>query len=258
MKSDGMRNYYNNNQPLPLTIGFVDYESWYWSLFNLYGETPNINTALEEIKARGKLEDLFIFGDFTSELMQKERAKLRSITNNIIDCANIDSKKEYTDFIMLDHIYQTILKQPQIDQYVLITGDGHFHSVVAYLKNFKDKEVGILAVKGSFSQQLKNTASWYLEIQPTTNVGECRPKILQSISWAESKGIIPTFSGTVKAVEKFHGIDVPKANAALRNLIEQGYIEQVTKSLQEGREIRAIEVNWELAKKHGVWDPNSN
>lgn len=31
---------------------------------------------------------------------------------------------------MLDHIYQKIIKQPAITQYILVTGDGHFHSVI--------------------------------------------------------------------------------------------------------------------------------
>ncbi|NLX74370.1 MAG: NYN domain-containing protein [Synergistaceae bacterium] len=64
---------------------------------------------------------------------------------------------------MLDHIYQSILKRNHIEQYILVTGDGHFHSVVAYLRTFLDKIVGVFAVMGSFSEQLKNSATWYVD-----------------------------------------------------------------------------------------------
>lgn len=242
---------------LPQTAVFIDYESWMWALFNIHGETPDIMEVLGEIKTRGQLVDLFVFGDFTKEHMQDERTKLRSITNNIIDCAG-KGEKEYTDFIMLDHIYQKIIKQPDIKQYILVTGDGHFHSVVAFLKNFLDKSVGIFAVEGSFSAQLKSSASWYVEIGPASATNSLRPKVLQNILWAEQRGFLPSFSGTAKAASKYFNEDQVKVSAALKSLITAGYITQEVRRTDEGREVMALVVDWGLVKKHGLYDPNSN
>jgi hypothetical protein len=99
----------NGKGELLATVVFCDYEYWFWSLYNQYGEKPDVSKVIHQIKKHGKLIDVYFFGDFTSELMQKEREKLRRIANNIIDCAS-NNKKDYTDFIMLDNIYQTILK----------------------------------------------------------------------------------------------------------------------------------------------------
>jgi hypothetical protein len=246
----------NGKGELLATVVFCDYEYWFWSLYNQYGEKPDVSKVIHQIKKHGKLIDVYFFGDFTSELMQKEREKLRRIANNIIDCAS-NNKKDYTDFIMLDNIYQTILKRPDIEQYILITGDGHFHSAAAFLKNFVDKPVGVIAVKGSFSEQLKNTASWHYELTPNNPSGQFRPNVLQSIDWAERKGYAPTFGRTIEAGERFHKIDRAKLAVALSGLINDGYIRQEVKKTPKGNDIRVLVVDWDLVKRHGIWKPET-
>ncbi len=236
---------------------FVDYESWFWGLYIQFGETPNIRKFVTDIKSIGNLEDIFFFGDFTREEMVKERAKLRTVTNNIIDCANLEIKKDYTDFIMLDHIYRTILQRNDIEQYVLLTGDGHFHSVVAYLTTFLDKRVGIYAVQGTLSNQLRDCASWTGEILPCSdNRNEYCVKLLQSIDRAQKRGIIPTFEKTVEACAKYYNEDKAKLSASLSKLISDSYICQEMKMLPSGVEIRALVPQWDLIKSHNIRDPN--
>lgn len=239
----------------PLTIVFVDYESWFWGLYNKYGETPDIESFIKDVKQQGNLEQVYFFGDFTKEQMQKERLKLRTFTNDIIDCANpSENKKDYTDFIMLDHIYKTILLRQDVEQYVLVTGDGHFSSVVAYLKTFKDKIVGIYGVKGGISAQLEGSASWCKQIEPKNARFEYQ-KVLSTIQWAESKKIeLITFSKTVEVCSKFYRAESAKISASLSKLIDDGYIEQLVKKLANGQEVRVLKTNWDLLIKHGIWD----
>ena len=73
----------NGKGELLATVVFCDYEYWFWSLYNQYGENRRFKT-IHEIKKHGKHRCLS--RDFC-DLMQKEREKLRSIANNIIDCA---------------------------------------------------------------------------------------------------------------------------------------------------------------------------
>ena len=65
-----------------------------------------------------------------------------------LDCTVVDTadestyrRKDMTDFVMLDAIYQSVNELPAIDTYILFTGDGHFQSVARYLKERKKKTV---------------------------------------------------------------------------------------------------------------------
>jgi hypothetical protein len=243
----------------PLTIVFVDYESWFWGLYNIFGETPDVESLIKDVKQQGNLEQVYFFGDFTKEQMQKERFKLRNFTNDIIDCANpSDNKKDYTDFIMLDHIYKTILLRQDVEQYILVTGDGHFSSVVAYLKTFKDKIVGIYGVKGSISPQLEGSASWCKTIEPRNAKYEYQ-KVLSTIQWAEAKKIeLITFGKTVEICSRFYKAESAKISASLSKLIDDGYIDQVVRKLDNGQEIRVLVTNWNLLIKHGIWSSSDS
>ena len=242
-----------------VTSVFVDYEAWFWGLYNNHGETPDIRGLIQDIKQRGKLKEICFFGDFTKPEMAREKPKLRTVTNQIIDCSTADEKqkKNYTDFIMLDHIYRSVLQDAEeINQYILVTGDGHFHSVVAYLATFMDKIVGIYAVQGSLSPQLKDCASWNVELQPKKGLTDYQQYVLLNIHYAEEKpGIIPTFSGTVSGTAKYYKVDRLKCSAALSKLISEGYIHQEIRTLADGRGIQALVTDWDLLTDKGIWKP---
>ena len=147
------------------TVAFVDYEYWYYGMMNQYNTVPAVDEWVSDLRQRGKLYEIIFFGDFTKSEMQREKTKLRNVSNNIVDCSAGDGViKDYSDFIMLDHIYQKLILQENIEQFVLFTGDGHFQSVAAFLKNFNDKTVGVYAVKGLLSPLLAGAADWYEEI----------------------------------------------------------------------------------------------
>ncbi|NLX74371.1 MAG: hypothetical protein GXZ13_00735 [Synergistaceae bacterium] len=93
-------------------------------------------------------------------------------------------------------------------------------------------------------------------IRPENRVGEFRPKVLEVIHWAERNNYIPSFSRTVEGAAKRFKADKAKISAALSNLINDGYIKQTNKTLPNGTEIRALEVDWELVAKHRIWDPS--
>ena len=129
------------------TIVFVDYESWFWALYNQYGETPDVREFIQDIKQRGKLKQIYFLVILPR---RKWRVKKQIEDGNKPNHRLRDGRdtENYTDFIMLDYIYRSILRDQdanEIEQYILVTGDGHFHSVVAYLTTFKDKIVGFTA-----------------------------------------------------------------------------------------------------------------
>lgn len=255
---------------LPNTIVFVDYESWFWGLYNQYGERPDVEDFMQKVKQRGVLDDLYFFGDFNKDEIGKERDKLRNFSSNIIDCANENRTKDYTDFIMLDNIYRTVVKRSDVEQYVLVTGDGHFHSVAAWLKNFRDKIVGVYGVQGSLSNQLKNCASWWEEIRPeghdarTGDLAGGIPeggapqyahRILESIREKErsASGLRPTFSNTVAYCRDHFGMNEKELRATLAKLINDGFVNQEVQTLRNGDKITVVVPQWNLLAEHELW-----
>lgn len=244
----------------PLTAVFVDYECWFWELHK-YRLTPNIREFVDDIKTRGSLQQITFFGDFSKPELAREIHKLRTVTTDIIDSKTPDSAKDYTDFMMLHHIYRTVLIDDKIGQYVLVTGDGHFSDVTAFLTTFKDITVGIYAVEGTLSRQLRDAASWCYEIPIKCGFAddECIKAIFGYVKRLEQRsGYIPTFSGTVKDCSKYNGFDSERIKASLEGLIKNGYISRDAQIRPDnGQGITAIVVDWNKAHQEGLWAENN-
>ena len=117
-------------------VAFVDFEHWYYSMQNLHGKKPNIHEWFALLSAHGRVIDCVFFADFSQYGIRDELAKIRTISNKIIETRNPNPRhqKDYTDFIMLDHIYQRAMQDNSIDLFAIFSGDGHFSSVVSFMK----------------------------------------------------------------------------------------------------------------------------
>lgn len=69
-----------------------------------------------------------VFADFSHRGIKEEIPKIRAITNTIIETQNsfAGHKKDMTDFIMLDYIYQYVSDYPETGTIILFNGDGYF------------------------------------------------------------------------------------------------------------------------------------
>lgn len=145
---------------------FVDYESWFYSYKTLYGMRPDPKAFRTSLEAEYEIEDIMVFGDFSSPWMAEELGKLRNITNTIIETGNTFNrrKKDMTDFIMLDYIYQYADESSKAGTYIIFTGDGHFQSVTKYLVHKKRKNVVVYGVRDTISRQLRDAASEVREL----------------------------------------------------------------------------------------------
>jgi hypothetical protein len=245
------------------TIVFVDYESWFYGLHNQFNAETDLINWFKNLKTKGTLDDIYIFGDFeNNKMIAQDRLKLRTLTSNIIDCSNFESKKDYTDFIILDRIYQTVIRNDLIEQYIIFSGDGHFSNVAAFLKNFKDKVVGVYAVSGTLSQQLKNSASWVETISPIEIQNE-EPRdnpqidnmddkdesyyqnlILNYIRDNESSPtFVPTFTNTVSNVSAAGNVNREFVSNLLKQLIEENTVSQRLQKTYCGKVLKGLSVN---------------
>ncbi len=237
---------------------YVDFEHWYISLDNLYKEKPDLKAFRRELAEKYDILDIAFFGDFSNPALRSEIHNIRMVSNTIIETQNSSPnfEKDFTDFIMLDHIYQSALagKTSKIDAYVIFTGDGHFSSVVSFLMNKCGKEVGIYAVKNAVSTQLSSRAT-YTRLVPDVSDYErkYRQMVLRSLKalYDKNRGkkVYPTFNGTVEAAAKYNKVKREAVEEALRGLIRDGYIYQTKETLKNKETLKLIRVNWKAVSR---------
>lgn len=235
---------------------FVDYEYWFYSYMNMVGIRPNPGIYMDALQKEFNVSDTFVFGDFSGSGISEELWKLREFTNTIIETGNTHQKrkKDVTDFVMLDYIYQCMDDRKDISTYILFTGDGHFQSVVNRLVKQKKKHVIIYGVKDSVSKQLQAGASEirFLPTEKELNTAIYK-MIVANMDYVQSRmRIIPTFLGTVDAVAKHNNMDREAVITALRLMLDMGYLYQEM-SRVNFRTVKVIKANWDKLKQDGIW-----
>lgn len=186
--------------------------------------------------------------------MRDELDHIRRFSNHIIETKNISpyAKASFTDFIMLDNIYQKVISSPEIQQIVLFTGDSDFCSVASYLRNFCGKVVGKYGVDNAISSQLEAISDWCVRI-PFSNepYQECRTAILKNLQYAESHTKSPTFQTTVRMVADHYALPEDTVTAELRLMIAEGLVYTVPERSRRNYTLilNVLHVRWELIKE---------
>jgi hypothetical protein len=237
------------------SVVFIDYEYLFISFTKQYSIPPMLEEICEEMKKQGKVAKIYVFGDFTKPELSQERNRVRTVTSNIIDCSNESAiiKKDFTDFIMLDHIYQELIQNPAVEQFIFFTGDGHFSSAATFLRNFMDKTVGVYGIERTLSRQLRDCSTWTKELHPIDGDElEYQTNLFRNLRTCEKKGLIATFMKTVEHTIRNYGGDQYRYETILRKLIDDGYIDNDLCRLDDRGEFRMLTVNWERVNKELV------
>ena len=164
-------------------IVFVDYEHWYYSCRNLFHIAPDPISWRKNLDEKYNIERMYIFGDFSNKGINEGLDKLHAISNTVISTQQPSGrhKKDMTDFIMLDHIYQVSAEDHEVGTYIIFTGDGHFQSVVKYLIQKLGKKVIIYGVTNATSNRLKDVATEVYEIPAPEEVIHSRYQMILSL-----------------------------------------------------------------------------
>ena len=248
------KNKKSKNQKKSSAIAFVDYEHWFYASMNLWRMSPDTDKWRLEIEQYG-IKDILVFADFSSPVISAELPKIRTITNTIIETRQpVGYKKNITDFIMLDYIYQTVANQPEIDTYILFTGDGHFQSVVKYLMQRCGKRVIVYGVRNAFSAGLKATADQTFELPTQAEEMQVYYKMLikNFVYIADKEKIIPTFMGTVSAVAAKNNVPAEKIKQALSEMLNKGWCYRKELEIEINKTIKILAVNWEALVEAGL------
>ena len=234
---------------------FVDYEYWFYSYKTRHGTRPDIITWRDELMATYNIDEIMIFGDFTAAEIRSELTRLREITSTIIETGNSNQsfKKDMTDFVMLDYIYQCAATRRDVGRYILFTGDGHFQSVVRYLVQKKHREVIVYGIRETFSKQLRDAASLTVELPYDDPHFSCYRMIVRNIAYVKSDpSKFLTFNGTVDAVARVNSVSKDRIRSALVSMMNKGYVVQKDYMVESDKKIKTIDVNWELLAADGL------
>ena len=213
---------------------------------NKYAIAPDLGPMIDDVKKHARVQRIKVFGDFTKPEIDQERNRIRTVTSDIIDCGNEAGRlrKDFTDFILLDHVYQEVIQNPAVQQYVLFTGDGHFSSVATFLKTFMDKSVCVYGVPGTLSHQLQNCCSWSKLILVVDDEDAVyQANLVRNFRSIEQKGLVPTFLRTAEHAARIYGGNVNRYELILSEMIADGYVTRQAVRLN-GNEFMSISPDW--------------
>lgn len=240
---------------------FVDYEYWFYSMRNLFHIDPDPKKWIEEVRAQYSVEDIYIYADFGSNGMAESKKIVQELDCTVVDTADESTyrRKDMTDFVMLDAIYQSVNELPAIDTYILFTGDGHFQSVARYLKERKKKTVILYGILDSVSKRLQEEVT-ECKFLPNSAVREAvyRRMIVENFAYiADKSHIYPTFKGTVDAVSRKYAVDYEEIQRVMRKMIEEGYVVRRDYYVEFRKTIKIIAPAWDKLIEGGYWDPEN-
>ncbi len=238
-------------------VVFVDYESWYYSYTTLFKMRPDPKKFRQELEAEFAIDDIMVFGDFSSGGIAEDLGTLRGLTNTIIETQNTFNhhKKDMTDFIMLDYIYQYTDSHKDVDTYIIFSGDRHFQSVVRYLIQKKGKKVVIYGVKDSVSRHLKDAAT---EVRELPTQSDIRRNIYRMIAhnmyFVQNKPhIIPSFIPTAEAVARYNNVPFEEVKHALQEMVDAGYLCRELRQVDFRRTVSILVADWDKLDEAGIW-----
>ena len=212
-------------------VVFVDFEHWLIACKNLYDVAPNIELWYEALKREYKKLDIYFFADFTNTLFKRELEHIKKISANIVVTRDKKRylKKEITDFIMLDYIYQVGIDQNSPKTFIIFSGDG---------------------VMGAFSSTLKDCASKVIELPfSEVELNMYIRMIVDNMEFiSDHADIIATFNSIMKVVAKNNQVSEEKIKITLNWMLTKKYLNKILVDI-EGKKIYVIQANWNKLRK---------
>ncbi len=223
-----------------------------------YSLRPRIREWRDELAKDYNIKEMLFFADFSNPGMRAEILRIREVTNLVIETQNTSPhyKKDFTDFIMLDNIYQKALTSPDVDTFIIFTGDGHFSSVTRFLTQNCGKKVLVYAVKDGLSSLLKSVCTKTYELPSDRDIEiTYYSMIAKQIREADTSGkrlSEPSLSSVIGAVSEYYGIDRETVKDKANMMSGLGYITVTSHKLSYNKRISTVRLNEEKLASDGV------
>lgn len=223
---------------------FVDFEYMQISHKNRWGIEPPILDWYHALCREYEVRELYVFADFSNPAMKNNLPLLRQITDNIIETQNTASrhKKDFTDFFLLDKMYQKAFEKNNAQTYILFTGDGHFGAVSRFLIRHCKKEVIIYGVDGNISGQLYTQVTRVVEYPDKETIKRqyipLLVRLFESMPKPQRQILSKELANIAAAAEKQLRLNREMVQETLEEMMEKGYLcyrEQWVSSLKRTR-----------------------
>ena len=171
---------------------FIDFESIRYSFLNYYGQEPDPQILIGKARQYGVVPVAYAYADFSRHSEMFER-KLLAAGIERKDCPakeSPDGRQQSTvDLNMVMDIVDTALDRPQIDTFILMTGDRDFVRISAKLKHRFGKRVVISGVPGTVSRDLIESATIddpiVLEPDQHQGLATIHQRLIRFLDWAD-------------------------------------------------------------------------
>ena len=242
----------------PTAVAVVDFEHWFISCDNQFGIKPDIKKWADEIRAEYDVKEIAFFADFTNPSLRAELDKIRNISATVFDTQNPSEriKKDFTDFIMLDYIYQKAMSDKKIDTYIIFTGDGHFSSVVRFIINKCHKKVCIYGVVNCTSSMLKMSATNCIEIPTAKELQNefCGPIItwLDHVEVHKNHEEDAVKDVVIQKAALYGKVSQKGIRYELEQMIKDGYLYEETIRVSKKKSVQVIKARWQKIVNDGL------
>src|SRR5215217_7279151 len=148
---------------------FIDWENIYISTVTEYGAKPNVSAILEKAREYGRIVSATAYADWTDSDFRDAPPTLYSngISPRYISARYFPggrSQKRRTnsiDVMLAVECSDFLHYHPQVDTYVLVTGDGDFIPLVSLLRS-RGKKVVVIGVSEATSYHLIESADEFI------------------------------------------------------------------------------------------------
>lgn len=222
---------------------FVDAENLVYGYLNRFRAKLDPGKLVEIANEYGTVKYYKCFGDFTNPGLKEYENRFKANTFDIISEPSVERNgkfKEFTDFNMLNHIYQTLIDDDSVTTYVLGSGDGHFSELVNRLRIRHGKTVVIVGVDGTISSKLRTAEVRTLDGSEAIAEFDYQ-SLIRFMQSGDSMGKILTFGSTLRVYTQAPRDEVAQA---LKELLKEGCLCQVVEDI-EGKKVRRLRINYD-------------
>jgi uncharacterized LabA/DUF88 family protein len=216
--------------PLEVAL-FIDFENIRYSVLNTYHRELSGVMLMDIGRRYGRVTLSRAYADF-DEHPERVQRDLQISGIHAVNCASLqigDRSKSGADMHMLTEIFETLLDQPHLSTYVLMTGDRRFIRMVTMIRHRFGKEVVVAGVRGSVSNDLIEAAGGGfepLEFEPVA-VGDRRESFIRFVDRLERSKPFITFKYVAAAMttsSEFPGLGEEEARELVAQAIQEGIL----------------------------------
>ena len=131
----------------------------FWDIENVHDENPTHAMMTEKIKESGELVKAYAFADWDSR--RKMAEYLYTLGYDLIHVP--DSHDNASDYKMASYIMEHLIHFPEVQNYVLVTGDGDFKLIAGALKE-QGRSLWVISNPVITSSELIELATKYSDI----------------------------------------------------------------------------------------------